>query len=159
RVNTAVPSFTERFHYSTVPLRFGDGGSLPAVIDDGIARLSQRALVRWDDLEPKYAQVRARLDANADAQTTPDVTDLAVPLEVPSMFGPDAHVAYVLSCNRFDRGPDYFEMTRSWLEDYWNSYFFTHFARDRHGYRPEAALSKAYNTFTSTGMVYKHMLH
>ncbi|MCI0670190.1 MAG: hypothetical protein L0Y64_06995 [Myxococcaceae bacterium] len=158
-VNTAVPHFNERFHYSTVPLRFGEGGSLKATIDSGIARLRERALVKWQDLAPKYTEVRTRLSANGNPLTAPDVSDLGVPLEVPYQFCTDDHVGYVLSCNRFDRGPDYFEMTRSWLEDYWNSYYFTHFARDRHGYNPAGALYKAYGTFTSTGMVYKHLLH
>ncbi len=46
------------------------------------------------------------------------------------MFCSDEHVGGVLACNRFDRGPDYYEIVRTKLEDYWNYYFDTHFRRD-----------------------------
>ncbi len=62
----------------------------------------------------------------------------------------------VLACNRFDRGPDYYEMTRTYLEDYWNYYYDTHFKRDRYNFTSYSSFVNAFNTFWDVANVYKH---
>jgi hypothetical protein len=154
RVSPAVPHLTERFHYTTLPLRFGQGATLSQVLQSGLESLRQRGVVRFEAAQARYAELRERLAA--DGAATAD--GLEVPLEVPYLFCTDDHAGYVLACNRFDRGPDYFEMTRSWLEGYWNGYYFSNFARDRYGFTADGAFNRAYDTFTNTGRVYKQLL-
>jgi len=155
RKSQAIPSYLERVHYSTVPMRMGEGANLDEIIESGIARLkaSNRTLAKWADVKAAEAQLAARIDGKTSISAA-DVAD--VPLEVPYMFCTDDHVGYVLSCNRFDRGPDYFEMTRQWLEDYWNGYYFSHFRRDRYLFSADRAVNSAFNAFDSSALVYKH---
>jgi hypothetical protein len=155
RKSQAVPNYTERVHHSTVPFRMGEGATTDEVIDSGIARLkdSNRRLAKWADVKAAEAQLAARIDGKSSVSAA-DVAD--VPVEVPYMFCTDDHVGYVLSCNRFDRGPDYFEMTRQWLEDYWNGYYFSHFRRDRYLFSADRAVNASFNAFDSASLVYKH---
>src|SRR5207253_101746 len=73
----------------------------------------------------------------------------------PYMFCTDDHVGGVLSCNRFDRGPDYYEMARTHLEDYYNYYFSSHFKRDRYHFSSGGAFNSAYSTFMDVADIYK----
>lgn len=155
RNSQAIPNYTERVHYSTVPLRLGEGATVTEIIDSGVSRLkgSNRSLMKWSDVRAAEQQLASRIQ-HKSAVAPADVAD--VPVEVPYMFCTDDHVGYVLSCNRFDRGPDYFEMTRQWLEDYWNSYYFSHFRRDRYLFSADRAVNGAFGAFDSASMVYKH---
>ncbi|MCI0574441.1 MAG: hypothetical protein L0Y66_27220, partial [Myxococcaceae bacterium] len=65
-INPAVPGFTERFHYSTLPLRFGEGGTLEQAITSGLNRMRARTLRRWDEVQARYGDVRTRLAAHSD---------------------------------------------------------------------------------------------
>lgn len=151
----AIPNYTERVSYLTVPLRFGEGANLEAAMANGIDRLknSNRKLMKWSEVKAAYQTIQGTIDQGG----TPTEAELAaLPSEVPYMFCTDDHVGYVLSCNRFDRGPDYLEMNRQWIEDYWNSYYFNHFRRDRYAFSANSAVNSSFNTFDSTSLVYKH---
>lgn len=148
-----VPNFNERFHYSTIPLRFGEGNSIQAVVEDGVQKLRTRKLMKWSDVKKETERVAALLKNTPN----PSLQELGnVPYEVPYMFCSDDHVGAVLSCNRFDRGPDYYEMSQTKIEDYWNSYFFSHFKRDRYMFTSASAMGNSYSTFLDLGNIYKH---
>jgi len=154
--NTAIPNYTELFHYSQVPLHFGQGTDLPTTLADGISKIHSRGIAKWTDLQAQNTRIQALLTTNPN----PAPTDLGtVQLEVPYMFCTDDHVGYVLSCNRFDRGPDYYSMVQGWMEDYWNNYYFNHFKRDRFTFNANSALLGSYNTFSNANLVYKHWVH
>ncbi len=164
RSTPSVPNYTERFHYSVSPLHFGDGAQgapITQVIDDGIAKFQKRTL-------RKYSEVKAANDAlAAKLEADPTLTDFTnegaiatavgtnAILEVPYMFCTDDHVGGILSCNRFDRGPDYFEMARTELEDYRNYYFSSHFKRDRYHFNTNYAVNSAYGAFWNVADIYK----
>lgn len=159
--NVNVRQFTERYHYSTVPLRFADastssvleGAALTAAIDNGLAKMKNRKLMKWSDVKAGRDRLRAIIESGG----TPSENDLKnTPLEVPYMFCSDYHTGSVLSCDVFDRGPDYFEITRTKLEDYWNYYLSSHFRRDRASFNGFNTTMVAYNTFSKTANVYKH---
>lgn len=152
-IHPGIANFTERYHYSTVPLRFGEGNNVSTVVNDGLNKLRTRKLMKWSDVKREHERVAGLLKNNAN----PSAAELRnVPLEVPYMFCTDDHVGSVLSCNRFDRGPDYLEMAQTKVEDYWNSYYFTHFKRDRYNFTSSGALNSAYGTFYDLGSIYKH---
>jgi hypothetical protein len=75
------------------------------------------------------------------------------------MFCTDDHVGSVLSCQRWDRGPDYFEINRTRLEDYSNAYFFDHFRRDRYYFDGYDAIIGSLDTFSEASLAYKHWVH
>jgi hypothetical protein len=158
RINTAVPNYTERFHYSTVPLHLGSGQTLQQVIDDGVLTLRRRRLMKWSEVEAKTRQLRELLRVKP-VPTAAEVSAIGVPPEVPYMFCTEGHVGAVLSCQRWDRGPDYFEINRTWLENYWNAYFFNHFRRDRYSFDGWDALYNAFYTFSDASLAYKHWVH
>ena len=158
RINTGVPGYTERFHYSTVPLHLGWGQTIQQVIDDGVLALQRRRLVKWSEVQAKTQQLRELLKVKP-VPTSAEVSAIGVPPEVPYLFCTDEHVGAVLSCQRWDRGPDYFEITRTRLEDYWNAYFFNHFRRDRYEFDASSAYYKALDTFGDAALAYKHWVH
>ena len=81
-------------------------------------------------------------------------------LRVPYMFCSDESAdGPVLSCNRFDRGPDYYEITRTKLEDYWNYYLDNHFRRDSAFFSGNGALGRTFGTFFSVANSYKHWVY
>lgn len=148
-----IPNYSERFHYSMLPLHFGNGADLVSTIDDGIAKLSQRRLMKWSEVKAATEQVAALLKTNPN----PQPGDLGnVPLEVPYMFCSDDHVGPVLSCQRFDRGPDYYEVARTKIQDYWNGYYFSHFKRDRYVFTSSRAYNNAAITYMDLADIYKH---
>jgi hypothetical protein len=67
----------------------------------------------------------------------------------------DNHKYRVLSCNWFDRGPDYYEITRTKLENYWNYYIVTHFRRGRVSFSGAQAINTAHQTFSDVSDFYK----
>ncbi len=158
RKNSAVPNYTERFHYSTVPLHFGDSPDIEDAIAIGIDTLRRRKIMKWSEVKAKQEQIKELLAFDPEPKPA-DVAANDPVYEVPYMFCTDDHVGYILSCNRWDRGPDYYEMTRTWLESYWNNYFFNHFRRDRYGFSANGALVSTYNTFSDAALVYKHWVH
>ena len=151
-----VPDYTQRYHYSTVPLHFGEGANVDDVITDGISKLKKRKLMKWSEVKRDNERVAALL-ASGVKPTQAQVGNAA--LEVPYMFCSDEHVGGVLACNRFDRGPDYYEMMRTELEDYWNYYYSTHFRRNRYNFSANYAMSSAFNTFGAVTNIYKHWVH
>lgn len=155
KINTAVPNYTERFHYSTVPLHFGTGNDLQEAVEVGIQNLRKRTVKKWSEVEAGHERVRQILKSKP-TPTVADIEGAGAALEVPYMFCTDDHVGYILSCNRWDRGPDYYEMNRTTLESYWNGYFFRHFRRDRYAFSTQGALYGAFGTFLDTGAVHKH---
>ncbi len=151
-----IPNYTERYHYSTVPLHFGSGNSLEVVVRDGINKLRQRKLVKWSEVKKEQDRIANLLKTNPN----PSFNELGrVYLEVPYMFCSDGEVGAVLSCNRFDRGPDYYEIARTQIEDYWNDYFFTHFKRDRYVFTSSGAFNNALMTFYELSNIYKHWVY
>ncbi|MHB8873281.1 MAG: zinc metalloprotease [Myxococcaceae bacterium] len=151
--NFGVPNYGERYHYSLIPLHFGDGNDLETVIGDGIAKLSRRHLAKWSDVKKERQRVQDLIKVNP--RPTPAELGNA-PLEVPYMFCNDYVVGAVLSCNRFDRGPDFYEVARTQIEDYWNNYYWTHFKRDRYRFNSDSAYGSAINTFYELSNIYKH---
>lgn len=153
RVHPTVRSYTERYHYTMVPLHFGEGAGLDQTIADGLGKLKNRSLKKWSEVKAEQDRLRKIIDTGV----TPTDADVGnSPLEVPYQFCTDDHVGYVLACARFDRGPDYYEINRQYLEDYWNFYFFTHFKRDRWAFTTSGAFNTAINTFFPVSDMYKH---
>jgi hypothetical protein len=151
--NFGVPNYGERYHYTVLPLHFGVGGNLESVMADGIAKIAQRRLMKWSDVKADRKRVQDLLAVNP----TPTSAELGnAPLEVPYMFCNDNVVGSVLSCNRFDRGPDFFEIARTQIEDYWNNYYWNHFKRDRFRFSSASAYNSAVNTFYELSNIYKH---
>ncbi len=155
RRTNAAPNYGERFHYSTLPLHFGEGSGMEQVMADGLAKFRQRKLMKWADVRKASDTLREKLKAGSIS----DADTANVPLEVPYMYCSDYEEGATLSCNMWDRGPDYYEMTRTWLETYWNSYYFTHFKRDRLFFNSNWATNQSYSTFTDASAVYKHWVH
>ncbi len=157
RINSAVPNYTERFHYSTVPLRFGTiNGDTEEVIASGIQNLRARQLMKWSEVQAATLQLRELLKANPIP--APEAVE-GTPLEVPYAFCTDSHTSYFVTCNRWDRGPDLYEINKTRLESYWNDYVFTHFRRDRYNYSPNFAFGRAANTFIESADIYRHWMH
>jgi hypothetical protein len=147
-------NYTEQFHYSMVPLHFGEGNTIDEVLADGLSKLEKRHLEKWSDVQTQRDVLRAVIAAkNGQPLSDSDVGVTA--LEVPYMNCSDAHVNKVLSCARFDRGPDYYEITRTKLENYWNYYVVTHFRRDRASFSGAQAINVAYTTFEQVSDFYK----
>ncbi len=159
-VNPNIRNYTERFHYTTAPLHFGEGADLTAVLNDGLLKMRQRHLAKWSDVQQDEARVRAAMESDPTLINDPDRASgvLGSPLlRVPYMFCSDESAdGPVLSCNRFDRGPDYYEIVRTKLEDYWNYYVDTHFRRDAAFFNGNRALNSAYSTFNFVANSYKH---
>ncbi len=158
-----IPNYTERFHYSLVPLHFGDGQSgnnVEAIIESGIEKLKQRSLVRWSEVVADEARVRQILQDDPTLIDDPARADTVLGdtlLRVPYMFCSDESAdGPVLSCNRFDMGPDYYQIVRANLEQYWNYYFDSHFRKDRPYFTSTRAIYGAYNTFSFAANSYKH---
>jgi hypothetical protein len=161
--NPNVRNYTERFHYSLVPLHFGEGNDVVSIINDGLLKLRQRRLVKWSEVVADEARVRNALLADPTLIDDPDRAAGVIGnslLRVPYMFCSDESAdGPVLSCNRFDRGPDYYEITRTKLEDYWNYYVDTHFRRDSAFFSGNGALNRTFNTFYTQGNSYKHWVY
>lgn len=157
-----IYNYTERYHYSTVPLHFGEGTDITSVINNGVEKLkgANRRLAKWTEVKAQEEQIRAALIA--DPTLVDDATRLASVtqgklMRVPYMFCSDESAdGPVLSCYRFDRGPDYYEKVRTELEDFWNYYYDTHYRRDRAWFSGNTAINNAFSTFYTVANVYKH---
>lgn len=158
--NPNIRNYTERFHYSTVPLHFGEGSETIAIINDGILKLKNRRLVKWSEVVASEKRVRDALLADPTLVDDPDRAAgvFGSPLlRVPYMFcSDDSADGPVLSCNRFDRGPDYYEIVRTKLEDYWNYYLDTHFRRESAFFSGNGALNRTFGTYFTIANGYKH---
>lgn len=161
--NPNIRNYTERFHYSTVPLHFGEGADVISILNDGLLKLRQRRLAKWSDVMADEDRVRKALLADPTLLDDPDRAAGVIgnpQLRVPYMFCPDESAdGPVLSCNRFDRGPDYYEITRTKLEDYWNYYIDNHFRRDRAFFSGSGALNRTFGTFYTVANSYKHWVY
>ncbi|MBK7863779.1 MAG: hypothetical protein IPJ65_35275 [Archangiaceae bacterium] len=154
--NVNQRNYTEQFHYSMVPLHFGEGSTIDEVITDGIQKLGKRHLVKWTEAEAARQRLRDLIASkNGTPLTEAEVAGTNPILEVPYMNCSDSHKNKVLSCNWFDRGPDYFEITRTKLENYWNYYIVTHFRRGRASFSNGAAFNNAYSLFVDVADFYK----
>ncbi len=163
-LNPNVRNYTERYHYTNVPLHFGEGADLPSAIDDGLAKLRARELKKYSVVKVDEDQVAAALKANPKLVQDPSGLTAALGfqplLRVPYMFCSDESAdGPVLSCNRFDRGPDYYETTRSKTADYWNYYYDSHFRRDKAWFTANRAFNGAARTFLFTADTYKHWVY
>ena len=161
--NPNVRNYTERFHYSTVPLHFGEGSDVISIINDGLLKLRQRRMEKWSAVVADETRVRNALLADPTLIDDPDRAAGVIGnplLRVPYMFcSDDSADGPVLSCNRFDRGPDYYEITRTKLEDYWNYYLDNHFRRDSAFFSGNGALGRTFNTFYTVANSYKHWVY
>ena len=161
--NPNVRNYTERFHYSTVPLHFGEGSDVTAIINDGLLKLRSRRMAKWSDVVADETRVRDALLADPTLIDDPDRAAGVIGnplLRVPYMFCSDESAdGPVLSCNRFDRGPDYYEITRTKLEDYWNYYLDNHFRRDSAFFSGNGALGRTFNTYFTVANSYKHWVY
>lgn len=161
--NPNVRNYTERFHYSTVPLHFGEGADVISIMNDGLLKLRQRRLAKWSDVMLDEDRVRAALLSDPTLIDDPDRAAGVIgnpQLRVPYMFCSDESAdGPVLSCNRFDRGPDYYEITRTKLEDYWNYYLDNHFRRDSAFFSGNGALNRTFGTFYTVANSYKHWVY
>ncbi|MCI0569882.1 MAG: hypothetical protein L0Y66_03955, partial [Myxococcaceae bacterium] len=155
------PFYTDRFHYSMLPLHFADGTlaqrPLSEGIEQGIQRMGKRGYRKWSEMKPYYDAIRAELKSVGvnDAIVTyydPVLPDRVVskaapagmPVEVPYMFCTDSEVAANVTCNRWDAGADLYEMTRDWVSRYEDYYAFSHFKRDRLFFSTNSVLSRTY---------------
>lgn len=158
-----IRNYTERFHYSTVPLHFGDGPDVTAIINDGVQKLRQRRLVKWSEVRADEDRVLAALRADPTLIDDPDRAAGVIGsplLRVPYMFCSDESAdGPILSCNRFDRGPDYYEIVRTKLEDYWNYYVDSHFRRDNAFFSGNTALNRTFGTFYFVANSYRHWVY
>lgn len=158
-----IRNYTERFHYSTVPLHFGEGNEITAIIRDGIIKLRDRRMEKWSAVVESEKKVKDALLADPTLIDDPDRASgvLGSPLlRVPYMFCSDESAdGPVLSCNRFDRGPDYYEIVRTKLEDYWNYYLDTHFRRDSAFFSGNGALNRTFGTYYTIANNYKHWVY
>ncbi len=154
--NVNQRNYTEVYHYTMVPLHFGEGNTLDEVINDGIAKMGKRHLVKWSEAKAARQKVK---DAVASKNGLPlseaEVAALNPVYEVPYHNCSDSHVSRVLSCARFDRGPDYFEISRTKLENYWNYYILTHFRRGRATFSGFSSFYYAYTLFNDVADVFK----
>ncbi len=161
--NPNVRNYTERFHYSTVPLHFGEGADVISIMNDGLLKLRSRRLAKWTDVMADEQRVRDALLADPTLIDDPDRAAGVIgnpQLRVPYMFCTDESAdGPVLSCNRFDRGPDYYEITRTKLEDYWNYYLDSHFRRDSAFFSGNGALNRTFSTFYTVANSYKHWVY
>ncbi len=162
-LNPNVKNYTERFHYTMVPLHFGEGNDLGGIITDGINKLQNRSLKKWSEVKADEDRVRQMIAADptilADPSRAASSLDGAT-MRVPYMFCSDESAdGPVLSCNRFDRGPDYYEMVHSKVQDYWSYYFDSHFRRDKAWFSGNRAVSGTLNTFNFTHGVFKHWVY
>lgn len=154
--NVNARNYTEQIHYSMVPLHFGEGNTIDEVINDGIQKMGKRHMVKWTEARDARDRVRALITAKNGAPLTEAELQAAKPIaEVPYMNCSDPHKNKVLSCNWFDRGPDYYEITRTKLENYWNYYIVTHFRRGRASFSGFGAINQAYGLFTDVSDFYK----
>jgi hypothetical protein len=71
------------------------------------------------------------------------------------MYCSDEHAGSLLSCARFDRGPDYYEISRQNLEDYWSYYYTSHFRRDRASFSSNRAFNGAFSNFLDVSKTFK----
>ncbi len=161
--NPNTQNYTERFHYSTVPMHFGEGNDLSTTIVDGIAKLKKRKLAKWADVKADEERVAAILKADPSLVTDPDraMGLIGNPvLRVPYMFCSDESAdGPVLSCYRFDRGPDYYEKARQEIEDYWYYYYDSHYKRDRLWFSGNSALNSAFGAYYNTANIYRHWVY
>lgn len=161
--NPNVRNYTERFHYTLVPLHFGEGSDVNSIITDGLIKMKNRRLAKWSEVMADEARVRSALLADPTLIDDPDRASGVIGsplLRVPYMFCTDESAdGPVLSCNRFDRGPDYYEITRTKLEDYWNYYVDTHFRRDSAFFSGNGALNRTFGTFLPVANSYKHWVY
>lgn len=160
--NPNVRNYTERYHYSLVPLHFGEGPDITSVIDNGIEKLKDRRLVKYEEVRKDEERVRTILNGDPSLANEPDRANGVIGtslLRVPYMFCSDESAdGPVQSCYRFDRGADYYEQTRTQLEDYWNYYLDTHFRRDRSFFNGNGAIFSALRTFLNISNSYKHYM-
>jgi hypothetical protein len=155
-LNVNARNYTEQYHYTLVPLHFGDGAGLDQVMDDGLQKLKTRRLVPWKEAEAARQRLREVITRKGGAPLTEAEVAATNPVfEVPYANCSDPHKGKVLSCNWFDRGPDYYEMNRTKLENYWNYYFANHFRRDRSFFSTSSSINVAYSTFQEVSDVYK----
>lgn len=158
--NPGAQNYTERYHYSLVPFHFGEGTDVPTVLADGLTKLRTRRLAKYKDVAQDEHRVALAIAADPSLLDDPDRAASVLGtsrLRVPYMFCTDETAdGPVLSCNRFDRGPDPYEMVRAKLEDYWNYYVDSHFRRDRADFNGNRALRGAFNTFSFVASAYKH---
>lgn len=162
--NPNIRNYTERFHYSLAPLHFGEGPAtnIGAVIDNGIEKLKDRKLVKYEEVRKDEERVREILNGDPSLANDPDRANGMIGtslLRVPYMFCSDESAdGPVQSCYRFDRGADYYEQTRTHLEDYWNYYVDSHFRRDSAFFSGNGAINSAYGTFINVANSYKHYM-
>jgi hypothetical protein len=125
-------------------------------------------LAKWSFVRDQEEQVRQSLIADPSLTDTTLAANVArltavtngKVMRVPYMFCSDESAdGPILSCFRFDRGPDYYEKTRQELEDYWNYYFDTHFRRDRLNFSGNGAYFNAISTFFNIANSYKHWVY
>jgi hypothetical protein len=158
-----IRNYTERFHYTTVPLHFGDGNDVTAIINDGVQKLRQRRLVKWSEVRKDEERVLAALRTDPTLIDDPDRAAGVIGsplLRVPYMFCSDESAdGPILSCNRFDRGPDYYEIVRTKLEDYWNYYIDSHFRRDSAFFSGNSAFYRTFSTFYFVANSYRHWVY
>lgn len=164
--------YTDKYHYSTLPLHFADNApTLEQMIDQGIARMSSRSFRPWSEMSAYYDAVETALkDYNlsrggllqTDYTRARDVVNAAtntlrasgklkpnerIPVEVPYMFCTDSEVGANLLCNLNDQGADVYEMTHKWLERFDSTYAFLNFRRGKLSYSPEAAASRKFGRY------------
>lgn len=172
---TPVSDFiTDKWHYTTLPLMFADANKtdLGQAVDQGLERMNKRSFRKWSELEPLYKAIDTRWrDFNAayrgafysDAETASQVLDPIlqsygiIPVEVPYMFCSDYEVGSNLTCNRWDRGADVYEMTHDWMDRYQQYYWFANFKRDRYDWGPNNVFQRNYSRYMSNfPNVYQH---
>lgn len=161
--------YTDKYHYSTLPLHFADNNSsLEQMIDQGIDRMKSRSFRPWREMSQYYTAIESSLKTwnlsegglqETDYVRARDIVNAAtlqlrqdgklkpneqIPVEVPFMFCSDYEVGANLLCNRNDQGADVYEMTHKWLERFDTTYPWLNFRRGKLLYSPAAAASRKF---------------
>ena len=165
---------SDRFHYTTLPLMFADADRTDLVdaTEQGLVRMRQRSFKKWSEIEPVYKAIdTAYRDFNAkyrgafysDKETAAQVLAPVfqsygvIPVEVPYMYCSDYEVGSNLTCNRWDRGADVYEMTSDWMNRYQQYYWFANFKRDRYDWGPNNVFQRNYSRYMANfPNVYQH---
>ncbi len=170
--NTVSKTYSDRFHYTTLPFHFSDK-ALPfdQGLEQGIERMQSRSYRKWSEMAPIYEAIEKKwvqyqldfdtlsTDAYDEAQEVVKDIVAGKPVEVPYMFCSDGEVGAHLACNRFDSGADYYELVRDWIFRYDEYYAFSNFKRDRYDFSPFDVLNAKLSRFTiNLPNVYHHWL-
>lgn len=139
RPSPQYPGVTDQVHYTQLPYLLGGGD-----LDQGIARIGDRRLVRWNEY-------REELAAAAPG-------DAGLPLLVPFEACTDGWVFNSSHCYRWDRGADDYEISRNVVDSEAVEYFFKSYRRGEEYLQPYQVYYGHLSDFGTLQNVFGHGL-